>query len=480
MLHLDVQRVERGRVGETHGLDLNAAFEAHAATVRACVESLYGARQQAGAWAKWLNLPYNEALVDEIQAYVTSVQGQFDDIVILGIGGSSLGGLALLKALLPAQWNLYRDAAKRQQRPRYHVVDNVDADAIHSLLDDLVLARTLVVVVSKSGTTAESMAAFLLFKARLDEAVGPTHTRTHIVAITDRRAGILRPLADREGYRTFEVPDDVGGRFSVFSAVGLLPAALCGVDIAALLRGARELDTRLQNPDIRQNPAAQNALIHWLYYQQNRRLSVIMPYSGALSYVADWYVQLYAESLGKRQDKQGRTVHIGPTPLKAVGVTDQHSQLQLYMEGPADKVITFIAVESPRRPLAIPDVFPQLRDQLGYVAGKSFEQLMQAEFEGTRAALANQQRPSVTLSMPVVDAYHVGQLLFFFEVQVALMGGLFGIDPFDQPGVEDSKKIAKALMGEPGLEALAQSVRDEAGPAAASRVHGAAPLAAGA
>ncbi|MBK8190340.1 MAG: glucose-6-phosphate isomerase [Vampirovibrionales bacterium] len=474
MLHLDAQRIDAQRIGATHGLDLAAAFDTHGATVRQCVENLYGSRHEEGCWTKWLNLPYDEALVDEINAYAQSVRSQFDDCVILGIGGSSLGGLALLKALLPSQWNAYRDPAKRQGLPRYHFVDNVDADVIQSLLEDLDLSRTLVIVISKSGTTAESMAAFLLFKARLDAVVGAENAKRHLVAVTDRRSGVLRPLADSEGYQTFEVPDDVGGRFSVFSAVGLLPAALCGVDIAALLRGAREVDTLLKNPDVRQNPAAQNALIHWLYYQQGKRLSVMMPYSASLSFVADWYVQLYAESLGKRFDRQGNEVHIGPTPVKSVGVTDQHSQLQLYMEGPHDKVITFIAVESPGRPLPIPDVFPQLRDKLGYVAGKSFEALMKAEFEGTRTSLTNQQRPSVTLTLPVIDAYHLGQLLFFFEVQVALMGGLFGIDPFDQPGVEDSKKIAKALMGEPGLEHLADSVREQ------SRCGGSAPMAIGA
>ncbi len=457
MIQLDTSRTDVRRVGAAHGLDLEQEFSRHADTLSQLVTRLYASKDQDGAWTQWLNLGYDETLAQDAKAYAQSVQGRFDDMVVLGIGGSSLGGFALLKALKHPYWNDL-DAEKRGGRPRFHFVENVDSDQIAGLLDILNLKRTLILVISKSGTTAETMSAFMLMKQKLDEAVGPQQASRQIVAITDKEAGILRPLAEKEGYQTFEVPDDVGGRFSVFSAVGLVPAALCGVDVDAMQQGIRDLDKVLQNPDIRKNPAAQNALIQFLYYQKGKPISVFMPYSNALSAVSDWYVQLWAESLGKQTDLDGKTVHAGPTPVRAVGVTDQHSQVQLFKEGPHDKVITFVEVAKPRQSVTIPDVFEGL-ESLDYLTGQTFEALMGAEFEATRASLTKSGRPNVTLTLPQVDAYHFAQLLYLLEVQTALAGWLLNIDPFDQPGVEWAKKATKALMGQPGLENLVREVR---------------------
>jgi len=460
MIELDYRNISTEKVGHEHGLDLKEAFAQHQGKIQDIVTRIYAEKDQAGGWKRWLNLGYDTKLVDEINQYAKSVKGKFSDMVVLGIGGSSLGGYALLRGLLHPYWNQLSDE-QRGGQPRYYFVENVDADQIAPLMDMLNPERTLFLVISKSGTTAETMSAFMIAKAWLDKHRPADKVREHIVAITDAKKGVLRPVADEAGYQTFEVPDDVGGRFSVFSAVGMLPAALCGVSVSELQRGIRELDAQLQNPQLDKNLAAQGALIQYLLYERNKRNAVFMPYSYRLASVSDWFVQLWAESLGKKFDLNGDVVHSGPTPVRAVGVTDQHSQVQLFNEGPNDKVFTFIAVGKPDRDLTIPsDQFTTVED-LNYLNGKPMSELMRAEFESTRASLTTNQRPNMTLSIPQVDAYHFAQLLYLLEVQTAIAGALLEIDPFDQPGVELAKKYTYALMGRKGYEDLIPVARGE-------------------
>lgn len=458
MLTLDVRNVSVETVGAEHGLDLPVVYREYGAQIGKIVTCLYETKDEAGGWKRWLDLGNWESLYAEIEQYAASVKGQFEDMVVLGIGGSSLGGYALLKALLHPYWNnLSREA--RGGYPRFHFIENVDADQVTGLFDILQPKTTLFLVISKSGTTAETMSAFMVAKDWLEKALG-NEASQHVVAVTDKQTGLLRPVAEREGYATFEVPDDVGGRFSVFSAVGLLPAALCGVDIRALQRGLKAMETQSRNADIAQNPAAQGALIQYLLYGREKNISVFMPYSWRLSSLSDWYVQLWAESLGKANDLDGRVVHVGPTPVRAVGVTDQHSQVQLFNEGPNDKVFTFIEVQSPDRELTIPAQLAEV-EGLQYLNNQPMSHLMQAEFVATRASLTRHQRPNMTVTIPRVDAEHFAQLIYLFEVQTALAGALLNIDPFDQPGVELAKKYTYALMGRKGYEDLVAEARGE-------------------
>lgn len=461
MLKLCTQNVSKAKLGTTHGLDLEALFSQQAPAVAQAVTNLYANRNTEGAWSKWLNLGHNPQLLKALETYCAQIKGQYDDLVVLGIGGSSLGGFALLKALLHPYWNQL-SSEQRNGYPRFHFVENVDGDQMAGLFDALDLSRTLFNVISKSGSTAESMAAFMYAKARVDEQLGdsPDTLYRHFVITTDATTGILRPIVNQYNLASFEVPDDVGGRFSIFSAVGLLPAAICGLNPADFQRGIAELEPLLSNPDIRQNPAAQNAVIQLAYYHAGKPISVFMPYSTRLSAVADWYVQLWAESLGKAQTLDGKTVNVGPTPLKAVGATDQHSQVQLYNEGPFDKVFTFIEVAAPDKQTLIPNSLPAV-EPLAYLAGQSFHKLLSAEFEATRAALTRNQRPNVTVTLPQIDSYYFAQLLTLFEVQTALAGALLNIDPFDQPGVELAKQYTYALMGRKGFEHLLAEAKGE-------------------
>ncbi len=460
MIELCCRNVDAKIIGHENGLELEKEFAAYKDTIASIIASLNQRKDKPGQWLQWMNLGYNEETIWYVKEYASMVKDRFENILVLGIGGSALGGVALSEALLKPYWNLLSDE-QREGLPKIFFLDNIDPDTMSGLLDILDLKKTLVNVITKSGSTAEIMSQFMIVKDRLEKELGDNY-RYNVVATTDKRTGILRQIAEQEGYKTFVVPDDVGGRFSVFSAVGLLPLALVGIEIDPIVKGIKDMDLALKNTDINENIAAQNALIHYLLdVKKGKNLSVMMPYSSRLKYVSDWYVQLWAESLGKNKDIDGNDVNIGPTPIKALGVTDQHSQIQLYNEGPNNKVINFIRVKEFDNTLEIPNIFEYTG--LNYLGGKTINQLLNAEADSTRVALADYQRPTVTITLPKVDGYNVAQLLYMFEVQTAIAGELYGINTFNQPGVEQAKNYTYALMGRAGYEDSARVLQEKMG-----------------
>jgi len=457
MLEFNWKNADSAIVGKEHGLDIQKEFETNKDKIAEIVSGIYRDRNKTGKWLAWMNLGYKEDTVKEINDYAESVKGEFDNLLILGIGGSALGGIAVTEALLKPYWNLL-DKEARNNFPRIFFLDNIDPDQIQGLLNLLDLKKTLVNVITKSGSTAETMSAFMIVKELLEKQLGSEYKK-NIVATTDKETGILRQISQQEGYKSFVVPDDVGGRFSVFSSVGLLPFALVGINIFELLKGVSDMDKELQNTDVNKNIAAQNALLNYLMDKKGKNISVMMPYSSRLRFVSDWYVQLWAESLGKEKDLNGNTVNAGPTPVKALGATDQHSQIQLYNEGPNDKLITFIRVKEFDTKLEIPQVFEYTG--IGYLCGKTVNDLMNAEAESTKVALADYSRPTVTLTLPEVNEYYLAQLLYMLEVQTAIAGGLYNIDTFNQPGVEQAKNYTYALMGRKGYEQSAKELNEK-------------------
>ncbi|MBP7211246.1 glucose-6-phosphate isomerase, partial [bacterium] len=366
--------------------------------------------------------------------------------------------IAITEALLKPYWNLL-SPEMRNNYPKIFFMDNIDPDEIKGLLEVLDLKKTLVNVITKSGSTAETMAQYMIIKDLLEKEMGDDY-RKNIVVTTDKKTGILRQLADQEGYKNFVIPDDVGGRFSVFSAVGLLPLALVGIDIDEIMNGIKDMDLALKNTNVFDNMAAQNALIHYLLdTKKGKGLSVMMPYSSRLKYVSDWYVQLWAESLGKEENLNGEKVNCGPTPIKALGATDQHSQIQLFNEGPNNKVINFIRVEEFDNKIEIPKIFEYTG--IGYLGGKAINDLMFAEADATKAALIDYNRPNITITLPKVDGYHVGQLLYMLEFETAIIGELYNINTFNQPGVEQAKNYTYALMGRAGYEDCAARIQEK-------------------
>ena len=458
MIKLNYLNVDKNVIGKEHGLEVEKEFAKHKDKIAQIITDLNKRKDKPGQWLQWMNLGYNEETVWYVKEFAAMVRGRFDNVLVLGIGGSALGGIAVSEALLKPYWNLLTPE-QRDNYPRLFFLDNIDPDQITGLLNTIDLKRTLVNVITKSGSTAETMSQYMIVKDIMERELGDEY-RKNIVATTDKKVGVLRQLADQEGYKTFVVPDDVGGRFSVFSAVGLLPLALVGIDIDEIMNGIKDMDLALKNTNISENIAAQNALIHYLMdTKKNKRLSVMMPYSSRLKYVSDWYVQLWAESLGKQVDNKGKEVHVGPTPIKALGATDQHSQIQLYNEGPNDKIISFIRVEEFDNELKIPQIFDYTG--IGYLGGKSINQLINAEADSTRVALSDYKRPTVTISIPKVDAYNVAQLLYMLEVQTAIAGELYNINTFNQPGVEQAKNYTYALMGRTGYEESAKVLKEK-------------------
>jgi len=444
------------RVGE-HGLDAGALDEAMP-RLRELTDMLNNAR--GAGWQRWRLLPFDPVRAEHVRAVrevVETLHPQTENLIVLGIGGSALGNIALQAALNPVTYNLMeRGTENRAMRngPRLFVLDNVDPQFVGRTLDqvrrdDPGFEHTVINVISKSGETAETAAQFMIARSMLKAALGDRHAE-HIVAVTDPATGTMREICDAEGYAALPVPDGVGGRFSVLSPVGLFSAAMCGIDIEQLLDGAAAMDERCRDTDVSQNPAA---ILAWLlieHARQGKRNHVLMPYCNGLYSLADWYRQLWAESLGKRVDRAGREVFAGATPIKALGATDQHSQIQLYREGPNDKVIGFVQVDRFDDDLPIPGELNV--ETLRYLHGRTLGELLDAEKRATEYALNESRRPNYTIRMPAVRAYHVGEFLQLWMVATAYAGEMLDIDAFDQPAVETGKVATFGLMGRAGYE----------------------------
>jgi glucose-6-phosphate isomerase len=447
VIRLSYGRLFQDRLDGQHGLprarlaDLAARFGEVQREVRR--------RRGAGEYG-FYGLVDQGVTVREIKAFAEGLGQAHDHVLVLGIGGSALGTRALLTALRRPAWNEWDDEG-RDFFPRLTVLENVDPTSVAAALRRIDPRRVLVNVISKSGGTAETMAQYLVVRQWLEDALGSAAYR-HFVFTTDPARGALRELAGREGIATLDVPPEVGGRFSVLSPVGLLPAALVGIDIEALLAGARRAIERSESENLLQNPAALYAALHWAADTDlGARIHVLMPYSDRLREFAEWYRQLWAESLGKRVDREGRVVNVGPTPVGAVGATDQHSQVQLFMEGPFDKVITFASVERPSEDVAIPQR-ADLPPDLAYLPGHTLGELLAAEYQATSAALAQMGRMNCTLRFPDLSAESLGEAIMFFQLATGYAGVWYGIDPFDQPGVELGKRLTYAAMGRPGYD----------------------------
>jgi len=403
------------------------------------------------------DLPYNLRIAQEVKELVKELRGRCENLVVFGIGGSALGNIALQTALNPYMHNIDEN---QRAGPRLFVFDNIDPPQLVSFLDWLgdKLDRTIFNAISKSGWTAETAAQFMIVRQLLLDKLGPDNCKKQIITTTDANKGILRRIAKNAGFKSLAVPEGIGGRFSVLSAVGLFSAAMCGIDIDSLLEGARDMDARVSSEDFHKNPAAINAAINYHFYNRGKKISVMMPYSYALKDFADWYRQLWAESLGKKEDLNGNDVHIGPTPVKALGTTDQHSQVQLYREGPNDKLFTFLQVRNFDKDIKIGPA-PDYAQELGFLAGKDLSELFNNEKKATEYALLESKRPCLTVLFDRVNAYTVGQFIYLFEVTTSFAGALFNINPYDQPAVELGKEAAFALMGRQGYEELAQEIK---------------------
>jgi glucose-6-phosphate isomerase len=403
----------------------------------------------------FLDLPDDRAVARACLDTAQALPAEIDTMVVLGIGGSSLGPRALYSAL-SRPYDALRPRGPGLPR-RLFFPDNVDPVTMRGILEVCDPTRTVWNVVTKSGGTAETAAQLLVVTEHLERVLGAERAARHMIATTDPAAGALRATATARGWTTFAVPPSVGGRFSVLTPVGLLPAAVAGLDVMGLLDGAAAMRDRcLASPDLANNPALLLAsLLHHHHLVRGRPIVVLMSYVDALFDTADWFRQLWAESLGKERATDGSIINVGPTPVAARGATDQHSQLQLYVEGPRDKVVVMLSARTRDTEVRIPDgALAQSRPDYAYLAGRGMGELLDAELRGTVGSLVRRQRPVGAITLDRVDAVGLGALIMLLEAATAFAGPLYGVDPFDQPGVEEAKRLAYAALGRPGYEAL--------------------------
>ncbi|MBN1593661.1 MAG: glucose-6-phosphate isomerase [Candidatus Coatesbacteria bacterium] len=404
------------------------------------------AQAQAAGSLAFADAPFDREMAEESKSLAEELHGKYENVVIIGIGGSALGCTTIHSALLHPMHN-FMSHDERGGHPRWFVLDNVDPDITSALIEHLDLSKALFVITSKSGGTPETMANFAVVHERLVNLLGKSEAASRFVMITDPEKGFLRELVKRVGLHSLPIPTKLGGRFSVLCSVGMFPAALCGIDIEAFLAGARkmvELSLNATNP--MESPANLAAMVYYLAdTQKGKNINVMFPYSSRLTAFSDWFVQLWGESLGKEKNRAGEVISVGPTPLPAIGATDQHSQNQLFMEGPADKVITFIDVERFGSEVLIPDDFKS-DPGIGYLAGHTLTELIRTEKLGTELALKERKRPTCSITLPHIDAEVMGQLLMMFMLATAFSGELYNINAFIQPGVDLGKKITKERL----------------------------------
>lgn len=404
--------------------------------ITALSPKLDGLREKIKTWYNsdtphFLNLPRSTDL-EEIKRRGQEFARNFKHTVIFGIGGSSLGGEMLIRTL-----------GHHNPRNKVKFYDNVDPSTLREL-NEIDWRETLLLVISKSGNTAETLSQFLAVLPRMERWLGEEKVNDHTLFITENEDGAIFELAKRLDISVIKHPP-VGGRFSVLSVVGLLPAYISGVDIDGLMEGARAMAKRCAEDDMLSNPAFYNGASHYLHSQKGRSITLMMPYSDNMRLIVNWFRQLWAESLGK-VDPQGKCV--GLTPMEAHGVTDQHSVLQLLLDGPDDKVVTFLTdpsqrYEGQRVPMRFQDI-----PAIAPLAGHTIGELFMSEMKATRTSHANRKRPNRTIALLDRDAYALGELIILLEMETTVVGELLGVDPFDQPAVEESKVLTRQYLAD--------------------------------
>ena len=422
MLHLQIENLSK--VGRLHGLS-EVRLRSFCEKQQTLVQKIFKLRNKPGY--AFTTLPDAKANLLKIKKYAKEQEkNKWKNIVVLGIGGSALGAIAVRDAL----------QSEFSKGPRLFVIDNIDPAYTADMISNLNLTKTLFVVISKSGTTTEPMIQYGLVKEMLMKKFARNYQK-HLVFVTDPKGGLLRKIAKKEGITAFDIPPKIGGRFSVLTNVGLLPCALAGMDVTNLLKGAREMREAIKRTKGMSNPALALAAAQFLLDKKKKKtMTVLMPYSNHLFRMGDWYRQLLAESIGKGRGS-------GPTPINALGTTDQHSQLQLYNDGPNNKFFVFMRLLKHHKDPKVGDILPE---EIGFLNGKKFSQVIDAAYLGTSQALTKHRRPNVTIEVPKVDAKSIGALFMLLEFQVALLGLLYKVDAFNQPGVESSKQITKKIL----------------------------------
>lgn len=448
-IRVDISRAKSSAVGAEHGITPAELREIEPRVLK--MHKILSAERKAKQYGFYDLYKDKGAFKQSKDAAAHFADMGYNNLVVLGIGGSALGITALHTALGEPYRNL-TGRKTRKGRPRLFVMDNIDPVTFKAMMRLCKPEKTLYNVISKSGGTAETISQLMIIVAALEKKLGAGAIKDHLVVTTSPRGenapkSLLHPVADAYGLMSFDIPLNVGGRFSVFSPVGMFPAAMLGMDVDAMAAGCAAMDKQCSRASLLENPAYLRAAVQYLMdVNKGKTMSVMMPYADGLRDVADWYRQLWAESLGKKFDLDKNEVYAGQTPIKALGATDQHSQVQLYREGPNNKIFNILEVKRFGATLRIPDVLPEVKG-LDYLRNATMNKLMAAELQGTVDALKASRRPVMRIVLPALNAYTLAQVLYLLEVETAMAGRLYNVNTFDQPGVEEGKIIARRLMG---------------------------------
>ncbi|ART77801.1 glucose-6-phosphate isomerase [Sutcliffiella horikoshii] len=412
--------------------------------VKVAHHSLHEKTGAGNDYLGWIDLPtdYDKEEFARIVKSAEKIKNDSDILLVVGIGGSYLGARAALEMLNHSFYN----ALTKEQRKTPQVVfvgNNISSTYMRDLMDLLEGKDFSINVISKSGTTTEPALAFRIFRKILEEKYGKEEARKRIYATTDKARGALKTLATEEGYESFIIPDDVGGRYSVLTAVGLLPIAVSGADIEAMMKGAADASRDFSTSELEENPAYQYAAVRNVLYNKGKTIEMLINYEPGLQYFSEWWKQLFGESEGKDQK--------GIFPASANFSTDLHSMGQYVQEGRRDLFETIIKVDTPRHELTVEEEAADL-DGLNYLAGETVDFVNTKAYEGTLLAHTDGGVPNLVVNIPAMDAYTFGYLVYFFEKACAMSGYLLGVNPFDQPGVEAYKVNMFALLGKPGFE----------------------------
>lgn len=427
-------------------------IQAYEGKVKAVQEALENGTCPGNDFLGWLHLPSSitPAFLNEVQACANTLREKCEVVVVAGIGGSYLGARAVIEAL----GNSFAWLVNDKKNPAILFAgNNIGEDYLAELTDYLKDKKFGVINISKSGTTTETALTFRLLKKQCEAQRGKEEAKDVIVAITDAKKGAARTCADKEGYKSFVIPDNVGGRFSVLTPVGLLPIACAGFDIKALVQGAADMEKATgKDVALQENIAAQYAVVrHALYREMDKKIEIIINFQPKLHFIGEWWKQLYGESEGKD--------HLGIYPAACDFTTDLHSMGQWIQEGERSIFETVISVEQPNKKMLFPKDEENL-DGLNFLAGKRVDEVNKMAELGTRLAHVDGGVPNIRISLPELNEYYIGQLLYFFEIACGISGNLLGVNPFNQPGVEAYKKNMFALLNKPGYEAESKAIQE--------------------
>ena len=454
-LTLDYTNCLAEAIGATHGLTksevdtLVAKFPKHHENID---------EQRANGECAFFDLPHQDTA--EVKAALKKHQGKWDNLVLIGSGGSALTAHALLAALGHGAYN-HLDPKARKGAPRVFLVHNPDPRHVSDLFEIIDLKKTLFQVVGRSGATPETIALWLWLQDLLRKKVAKTAPQAQVIFSTDREKGALSDIAKQEKLDLLHVPGNLPGRFGALGSTGLFLAGMCGFDIGKLLAGAADMDKRCRHGEPLRNPAYMHSLVHYLLTRKRRKtIHAMFAFSNRLHGVTQWYNHLCAVSLGKMLNRKGKAVHVGPTPVDALGPFDLHGQMQLYAEGPFDKVVTFLTVKDHGAKLvAAGGMYPKV-EQAAYLANADFTTLLDCGRIAAEQAITASGRPNMAITLDQVDESSIGGLLYMLMLSTAMSAELYGIDPFDQPGVEHQKQAMFAQLGRAGFEDLAKRIKD--------------------